>query len=44
MIHDYLQTVVDGGDDVEHSIEEFKRLSGHGHSHAQFNHEEIHER
>ena len=44
MIRDYLQTVA-GGDDPERSIEEFKRLSGQGHSHGwRFNREEIHER
>jgi hypothetical protein len=44
LIRDYLQTVA-GGDDAELSIEEFKRLSGRGHSHGwRFNREEIHER
>jgi len=44
MIRDYLQTVA-GSDDPERSIEEFKRLSGQGHSHGwRFNREEIHGR
>jgi len=44
MIRDYLQTVA-GGDDAERSIEEFKRLSGRGHSRGwRFNRDEIHER
>jgi hypothetical protein len=44
MIRDYLQTVA-GGDDPERSIEEFKRLSGQGHSHGwRFNRDEIHAR
>jgi hypothetical protein len=44
MIRDYLQTVA-GGDDPERSIEEFKRLSGRGHSRGwRFNRDEIHER
>jgi hypothetical protein len=44
MIRDYLQTVV-GADDPERSIEEFKRLSGQGHSHGwRFNRDEIHSR
>jgi replicative DNA helicase len=44
MIRDYLQTVA-GGDDPERSIEEFKRLSGKGHSRGwRFNRDEIHER
>jgi Family of unknown function (DUF6364) len=44
LIRDYLQTVV-GGDDAERSIEEFKRLSGKGHSRGwKFNRDEIHER
>ncbi len=44
MIRDYLQKVA-GGDDPEKSIEEFKRLSGQGHSRGwRFNRDEIHER
>jgi hypothetical protein len=44
MIRDYLQAIA-GGDDAERSIEEFKRLSGQGHSRGwRFNREEIHER
>jgi len=44
LIRDYLQTVA-GGDDPERSIEEFKRLSGQGHSRGgRFNREEIHSR
>jgi hypothetical protein len=44
LVRDYLQTVA-GGDDPEGSIEEFKRLSGNGHSHGwRFNRDEIHER
>ncbi len=44
MIRDYLQTVA-GGDDPERSIEEFKRLSGQGHSRGwRFIRDEIHER
>ena len=44
LIRDYLQTVA-GGDDPERSIEEFKRLSGRGHSRGwRFNRDEIHER
>jgi hypothetical protein len=44
LIRDYLQTVA-GGDDAERSIEEFKRLSGKGHSRGwRFNRDEIHER
>ncbi len=44
LIRDYLQTVV-GADDPERSIEEFKRLSGRGHSRGwRFNRDEIHER
>lgn len=44
LIRDYLQTVT-GNDDPERSIEEFKRLSGHGHSRGwRFNRDEIHER
>ena len=44
MIRDYLQTIA-GGDDAERSIDEFKRLSGRGHSRGwRFNREELHER
>ena len=44
LIRDYLQTVA-GGDDPERSIEEFKRLSGRGHSRGwRFNRDEIHSR
>ena len=44
MIRDYLQTVA-GVDDPERSIEEFRRLSGQGHSRGwRFNREQIHER
>jgi len=44
MIRDYLESV-SGGDDAERSIEEFKRLSGQGHSKGwRFNRNEIHER
>jgi hypothetical protein len=44
LIRDYLQTVA-GGDDAERSIEEFKSLSGKGHSRGwRFNRDEIHER
>jgi hypothetical protein len=44
LIRDYLQTVA-GGDDPERSIEEFKRLSGKGHSRGwRFNRDEIHDR
>jgi hypothetical protein len=44
LIRDYLQTLA-GGDDPERSIEEFKQLSGTGHSRGwRFNRDEIHER
>jgi len=44
LIRDYLQTVA-GGDDPERSIEEFKRLSGRGHSRGwRFNRDQIHSR
>lgn len=44
LIRDYLQTVA-GGDDPERSIEEFKKLSGRGHSRGwRFNRDEIHDR
>jgi hypothetical protein len=43
-IRDYLQTVA-GGDDAEHSVQEFRRLSGSGHSRGwRFNRDEIHSR
>jgi hypothetical protein len=42
LIRDCLQTVAGGGD-AERSIEEFKRLSGTGHSNGwKFNRDEIH--
>jgi replicative DNA helicase len=44
MVRDYLQKLA-GGDDPERSIEEFKQLSGRGHSRGwRFNRNEIHER
>ena len=44
LIRDYLQTLA-GGDDPERSIEEFKRLSGRGHSRGwRFNRDEVHSR
>jgi hypothetical protein len=44
VIRDYLQTLV-GGDDAERSIEEFRKLSGQGHSQGwRFNRDEIHSR
>jgi hypothetical protein len=44
LVRDYLQTVV-GGDDPERSIEEFRKLSGQGHSGGwRFNRDEIHNR
>lgn len=44
LIRDYLQKLA-GGDDPERSIEEFKRLSGRGHSRGwRFDRDEIHER
>ena len=44
LIRDYLQSVA-GGDNPERSIEEFKRLSGQGHSRGwRLNRDEIHER
>ena len=44
LIRDYLQKLV-GGDDPEQSIEEFKKLSGRGHSRGwRVNRNEIHER
>ncbi len=44
LIRDYLQKLA-GGDDPEQSIEEFRRLSGKGHSRGwRFDRDEIHER
>jgi hypothetical protein len=44
LIRDYLQKLA-GGDDPEQSIEEFRRLSGKGHSRGwRFDRNEIHER
>jgi len=44
IIRDYLERLA-GGDDPERSIEEFKRLSGRGHSRGwRFDRDEIHER
>ncbi len=44
LIRDYLQSLA-GGDDAERSIEEFKRLSGRGHSRGwRFTRDEIHDR
>jgi len=44
LIRDYLQKLA-GGDDSERSIEEFKQLSGRGHSRGwRFDRNEIHER
>jgi hypothetical protein len=44
LIRDYLQKLA-GSDDPERSIEEFKSLSGQGHSRGwRFNRNEIHER
>lgn len=44
LIRDYLQKLA-GSDDPERSIEEFKQLSGRGHSRGwRFNRDEIHER
>ncbi len=44
VIRDYLERLA-GSDDPERSIEEFKRLSGSGHSHGwRFDRDEIHER
>ncbi|MFZ0287202.1 MAG: DUF6364 family protein [Terriglobales bacterium] len=44
LVRDYLQRLA-GGDDPARSIEEFRRLSGQGHSHGwRFNRDEIHER
>ena len=44
VIRDYLERLA-GGDDAERDIEEFKRLSGRGHSRGwRFDRDEIHER
>ena len=44
LIRDYLQKLA-GGDDPERSIEEFRGLSGRGHSRGwRFNRNEIHDR
>lgn len=44
IIRDYLEKLA-GADDPEKSIEEYKRLSGQGHSKGwRFNRDEIHER
>jgi hypothetical protein len=44
LIRDYLQKLA-GGDNPERSIEEFRDLSGRGHSRGwRFNRNEIHER
>jgi hypothetical protein len=44
VIRDYLERLA-GGDDPERSIEEFKHLSGQGHSRGwRFDRDEIHER
>ena len=44
LIRDYLERLA-GSDDPERSIEEFKRLSGRGHSRGwRFDRDEIHER
>ena len=44
LIRDYLQKLA-GGDDPEQSIEEFRKLSGKGHSRGwRFDRNEIHER
>jgi hypothetical protein len=44
LIRDYLQRLA-GGDDAERSIEEFRSLSGKGHSRGwRFNRDEIHDR
>jgi hypothetical protein len=44
LIRDYLQKLA-GGDEPERSIEEFRKLSGRGHSRGwRFNRNEIHER
>jgi hypothetical protein len=44
LVRDYLQKLA-GGDDAERSIEEFRRLSGKGHSRGwRFHRDELHER
>lgn len=44
LVRDYLQTLTGGGD-PDKSVEEFKRLSGQGHSRAwRFDRDEIHAR
>jgi len=44
LVRDYLLKVA-GGDDPEASVEEFRKLSGEGHSRGwRFNRDEIHER
>ncbi len=44
LIRDYLETLA-GSDDAERSIDEFRRLSGRGHSRGRrFDRDEIHER
>lgn len=44
LIRDYLRTLA-GGDNPERSIEEFRALSGKGHSRgARFDRDELHER
>jgi len=44
VVRDYLERLV-GSDDPESSMEEFQRLSGHGHSRGwRFNRDELHER
>jgi len=44
LVREYLQRLA-GGDDPEHSVAEFKRLSGRGHSRGwRFDRDDIHER
>ena len=44
IIREYLETLA-GADDAQRSIEEFRRLSGKGHSSGwRFNRDELHER
>ncbi|HEU4382148.1 MAG TPA: DUF6364 family protein [Anaeromyxobacteraceae bacterium] len=44
LVRDYLETLA-GSEDPERSIEEFRRLSGRGHSRGwRFDRDEIHER
>lgn len=44
LVREYLQSLA-GNDDAERSIEELRRLSGHGNSRGwRFNRDEIHER